>query len=251
MSLRVDCVRGVQHEGTPTGSIEEIGGVPAYVATPGGDYAKDTVILFLTDVFGYKLINSQLLADDFSRNGYKVVVPDYLNNDPRPAEAMDQPEEETVVPFTKWLKEHDESQTRPVLDKVIAALKEQGVTKFGATGYCFGGRYVFDLAFENIIKVGVANHPSFLKMPEDAERYVATSKAPLLVNTCPVDNMFPQESQIQADKVFEGFEHGYKRNDFEGCIHGFAVRGDLSNPKVKAGKEGAFEGAVDWFKRHL
>lgn len=40
---------------------------------------------------------------------------------------------------------------RPSLDKVIAALKEEGVTKFGATGYCFGGRYTFDLAFDNII----------------------------------------------------------------------------------------------------
>jgi dienelactone hydrolase len=38
-----------------------------------------------------------------------------------------------------WLAAHGAEVTRPPLDKVIAALKEEGVTKFGATGYCFGG----------------------------------------------------------------------------------------------------------------
>jgi hypothetical protein len=29
------------------------------------------------------------------------------------------------------------------------------------------------------------------------------------------------------------------------------VRGDLSNPQVKAGKEGAFKESVEWFMEHL
>ena len=31
------------------------------------------------------------------------------------------------------------------------------------------GRYTFDLAFENVIKVAVVSHPSLLKVPEDLE----------------------------------------------------------------------------------
>lgn len=31
------------------------------------------------------------------------------------------------------------------------------------------GRYVFDLAFDDIISVGVVSHPSLLKVPEDLE----------------------------------------------------------------------------------
>lgn len=31
------------------------------------------------------------------------------------------------------------------------------------------GRYVFDLAFDNVIKVGVVSHPSLLKTPDDLE----------------------------------------------------------------------------------
>ena len=34
--------------------------MPSYVAVPEGDYPKDTVILFCTDVFGPQLINAQV-----------------------------------------------------------------------------------------------------------------------------------------------------------------------------------------------
>ena len=81
---------------------------------------------------------------------------------------------------------HGVEQTQPTLNRAIAGLLEQGVTDFAATGYCFGGacvtqsilnrvnhvhiaRYVFNLAFENDIKVSVVSHPSLLKVPEDLE----------------------------------------------------------------------------------
>jgi hypothetical protein len=44
---------------------------------------------------------------------------------------------------------------------------------------------------------------------------------------------------------------GYVREHWAGCTHGFANRGDVSIPLVKAGKEGAFNAAVKFFKEHL
>ncbi|KAG2089647.1 hypothetical protein BD769DRAFT_1679877 [Suillus cothurnatus] len=82
---------------------------------------------------------------------------------------------------------HGKEQTRPSLDKVIAILKEESVTKFGATGYCFSGCYTFDLAFNNIIQCIVVSHPSLFMDPDDL-------KAPLLINSCEVDQMFPAEA---------------------------------------------------------
>lgn len=73
---------------------------------------------------------------------------------------------------------------------MVEGLKSEGITHLAAVGYCFGGtsliskdfidnnnslvhmtigRYVFDLAFENIIKVSVVAHPSLLKAPDDLE----------------------------------------------------------------------------------
>lgn len=131
------------------------------------------------------------------------------------------------------------------------------------------GRYVFRLAFKNDIVASVVSHPSLLEIPGDLEvrslrdrsvilftfhqKYVSTSTAPLLINSCEVDQMFPAESQEIADKLFgEGkFAPGYRREYFDGCSHGFTVRGDMSQPKVKAGKEAAFKATVEWFIKYV
>jgi dienelactone hydrolase len=85
------------------------------------------------------------------------------------------------------------------------------------------------------------------------QKYAAVSKAPLLINSCEVDNAFPLAAQEQADAILGGgkFAPGYKREYFPGCSHGFAVRGDMSDPKVKAGKEGAFKASVEWLVKYL
>ncbi|KAJ7133121.1 dienelactone hydrolase [Mycena epipterygia] len=248
MSFCKDCIKGVTHEGTPEGKMEIIGGIQCYVATPAIDYPKDKVILFITDVFGITLPNSQLLADDFARNGFKTVLPDYLRGDPVPPDALSPGGN---FDLAKWLVTHGAVDSRPPLDNVIAALKADGVASIGAVGFCFGGRWVFDLAFENVISAAATAHPSQIKVPVDLEKYAAVSKAPLLLNTCTVDAQFPHEAQAKADEIFAGFEPGYRREYFEGCTHGFAIRGDLSNPKVKAGKEGAFNATVEWFSKHV
>jgi len=135
----------------------------------------------------------------------------------------------------------------------FSVLKDEGVTKFGATGYCLGARIGFDLAFEGAVQVAVTAHPSLLKIPEDLEKYKSIAKAPLLINSCTIDTQFPLEAQAKADEILGGgkYEPGYERKYFEGCTHGFSVRGDLSDPKVKAGKEGAFSKSVSWFKKYL
>ncbi|KAJ7087618.1 dienelactone hydrolase endo-1,3,1,4-beta-D-glucanase [Mycena belliarum] len=238
---------GVTHDGTPEGKIETIGGVECYVGTPTADFPKDKVLLLLTDIFGLTLVNSQLLVDDFAKNGFKTILPDYLHGDPVPADAMIG----TDFDLGKWFAGHGTADTRPLLDKVIAALKADGVTTFGAVGYCFGGRYVFDLACDGVISAAATAHPSLLQIPADPEKYVATAKAPLLINSCTFDSYFPIEAHAQTDKIFEGFAPGYKREHFEGCTHGFAVRGDLSDPKVKAAKEAAFTATVEWMIKYL
>ncbi|KAJ7726710.1 dienelactone hydrolase endo-1,3,1,4-beta-D-glucanase [Mycena maculata] len=251
MSFCDDCFKGVTHEGTPEGKIEKIGGIECYIATPTVDYPKDKVVLFLTDVFGLALKNNRLLADDFSRNGFRTVVPDLFNGDPV--------DENVLSPGSppwdraKWLASHGKAQTRPPLDSVIDALKSEGVTGFAATGYCFGARYVVDLAFDGIIKASALSHPSALVVPDDLEKYATGCTAPLLINSCTIDQSFPLAAQAQADAILGGgkFAPGYRHEHFEGCTHGFAVRGDMSDPKVKAGKEGAFKSTVEWFLKYL
>lgn len=133
---------------------------------------------------------------------------------------------------------------------MISSLKEKGVKEFAAVGYCYGARLVFDLAFGGEIKVSAASHPSLLQL-EDFDRYAKEVNIPLLINSCETDPQFPKDKQEYADKVFADFKAGWSRPYFPGATHGFAVRGDLSDPKVKAAKEGAFKNTVEWFIKYL
>ncbi|KAF8524577.1 dienelactone hydrolase [Hysterangium stoloniferum] len=258
-TLCSDCIKGVRHEGTPTGTIEKIAGVDVYVALPSGEYDKEKALLYLPDALGLSLWNAQ------------VYMIDYFDGDPVPLNLLTEKDFKFDLPA--WIGKHPAEVTRPLLDPVIAALKERGIKEFGATGYCFGGKkkplpdnhsmltkytkhqgkYVFNLAQEGTIKVGVVSHPSLLKMPDDLETLLAKSKAPMLINSCDVDGQFPKESCELADNLLGDGKYapGYKRVHWKGCVHGFAVRGDLSDPLVKAGKEGSFKETAAWIKKYL
>lgn len=68
----------------------------------------------------------------------------------------------------------------------------------------------------------------------DVQKYKSVSKAPLLINSCEIDMMFPADAQAATDKVLGNgaFPSGYERTYWEGCTHGFSVRGDLVRPPV-------------------
>ena len=109
-------------------------------------------------------------------------------------------------------------------------------------------RYVLNLAFANEISVGVVSHPSLLRVPEDHEK-LSTNPTPILFNTCETDPMYPAEAQKKGDELLgNGTQEGekYKRNYYPGCTHGFAVRGDIKDEKVKFGKEDSFKQSVEW-----
>ena len=183
------------------------------------------------------------MADDFALNGFKVVIPDLFNGDPCPLNAM---EPEAKFDLGAWLGKHGSNTTAPIFDAVIGALKSQGISRIGTTGYCYGARGAFDLALENTTHVTVVTHPSLLQIPADLEvrnsccslgwfgndefirlqAYKAKSQAPLLINSCEVDSQFPIPAQKIADELLTDFGPGYKRTYSEGCTHGFAARGD-------------------------
>lgn len=72
------CFTGAKHDhGTAKGTIKRLYGVPAYIALPPENSSPKSSILFLTDAFGLKLINSKLLADRYAaETNCKVIMPD-------------------------------------------------------------------------------------------------------------------------------------------------------------------------------
>lgn len=110
----------------------------------------------------------QLLVDDIARNGFWCIMPDYFEGDPIPADAM-LPENRDKFDRVGWFARHGENIWKPIVDKVVTALKEQGATRIATTAYCYGAPSAFYLAYSNTSHVTVLSHPSRLQVPADLE----------------------------------------------------------------------------------
>lgn len=71
------CLKGTFHTGQPSGSIQQIGGIDTYVATPSQENTNGNIILFFPDAFGLH-INSFLMMDAFAECGYLTLGVDYF-----------------------------------------------------------------------------------------------------------------------------------------------------------------------------
>ena len=73
-----DCVTGTLHDGQPKGTEVKIANVDAYVVGPED---SKRIIVIGSDIFGWKFINSRLLADEYAARGYYVLLPDLFDGE--------------------------------------------------------------------------------------------------------------------------------------------------------------------------
>lgn len=150
-------------QGTPTGTIGEIGGLKTYIATGGHKELEDdknvkSVVYFIADVHGITLNNNKILADRFAKEigakcvltfffsfcdmltlscDYRVYLPDFFDGEDLTVQAPT-PEARAKFDLGAFIgKYHPREKSWP---KVEAALKEikakHPSAKVGAVGYC-------------------------------------------------------------------------------------------------------------------
>ncbi|KAI1387121.1 dienelactone hydrolase [Hypoxylon trugodes] len=240
------CVKGVRHDGEPTGTLIKIDTHDAYQATPDPSKAKDAAILIIPDVISIWQ-NSKLIADQFAANGYYTLIIDVFNGD---AMSLNRPE---GFDFFGWLNKgstgdnpHTKEAVDPIVEKAIKFLKgEKGFKKIGAVGYCFGAKYVCR-HFRNGIQAGFVAHPSFVE-EEELEGF----KAPLSIAAAETDEIFPAEKRHRSEQILAKNGLPYQINLYSQVVHGFAVRCDPSKKIQRFAKEQAFFQAVTWFDSWL
>jgi dienelactone hydrolase len=147
-----------------------------------------------------------------------------------------------------WLKSHTTEIIEPILAAVIKSLRsEHGITRIGAVGYCFGGKYVVRyLAAGKGVDAGFIAHPSFLTTEE-----VDAITGPLSIAAAEVDHIFPAELRRKVEDTLQKKKLPYQVALYGGVDHGFAVRTDLSIREKKFAKESAYFQAVRWFDEHV
>lgn len=236
-------------------------------------------VLIATDAFGYTLVNSRLIADAFAKEtGVICIMPDLFGAiGPLPHDLLEPLEKRaSTEPLSLWQRVSAFPRKavgmarliwvalnwfprQPVGPKVqlietvmTAATEKYGVSKFGAQGYCYGGKLVALLGAKAdgpVTAIALA-HPSLLKVED-----IRALTVPQLWLCAEKDMAFSDKLRIQAEAICKEKEASGGPTAafhlFPGTEHGFAVRGNDADPAVKTARESAFAEAVDFFKTHL
>ncbi|KAH8432104.1 uncharacterized protein LDX57_009750 [Aspergillus melleus] len=234
------CTVGSLHEGDAKGENRDIGTISTYFAYPP-DRSTQDAILILTDVIGHRLINVQLIADQFAAQGYFVVVPDLFTGDSVP---LNRPAGFKIM---DWVQNHLPPQTEPIIDAVIREMRGRfGCRRVGGVGYCFGGKYVCRYLKPGQLDVGFIAHPTMVE-PEELQDI----EGPLSIAAAVRDFVFTPAKRYESEEILDRLEVPYQINTFSHVEHGFAVRCDLSQSRQRYAKAQAFGQAVSWFKEYL
>ncbi|KAK9672051.1 hypothetical protein RND81_12G072700 [Saponaria officinalis] len=217
--------------------VDEIGGLKSYVS---GSPDSSLAVILISDVFGYEAPNLRKLADKVAAAGYYVVVPDYFHGEPYNPENSERP-------LQVWLKDHGPEKGYEETKPVIESLKQKGISKIGAAGFCWGAKVVVRLAQGDYIQAGVFLHPSFVTVDD-----IKGVKVPLAVLGAENDHLSPPTlltqfgEALNAKPEVEGFV-----KIFPGVAHGWAVR---YNPEDAAALNSAEEAHLEmlaWFLKHI
>lgn len=161
-------------------------------------------------------------------------------------DAMSDPEKAKKFDVMEFIGRNNKDKRWPEIKANAQELKKQ-YKKVGAMGFCYGGWACFKLAADpSLIDAVSTAHPSLLDKAE-----VDAVKVPVQVLAPENDFAYTEELKKYTldtlPKTGVQWEYIY----FPGLTHGFAARGDPSDPKQKDGLERAKRIVVNWFTEFL
>ncbi|KAI8561422.1 hypothetical protein RHMOL_Rhmol04G0338500 [Rhododendron molle] len=239
------------------GSVQELGGLKAYVTGPQD---SKLAILLISDVFDSTLVSqatyslvfsvveiadnslhmNRKLADKVAANGFLVAVPDFFYGDPLDLGIPN-------VDWQSWLKVHGTDKGCEDAKPVISALRSKGVTSIGAAGFCWGGVVVVKLARSDDIQAGVVLHPG--PITEDDINEV---KVPIAILGAEIDNSSPPENVKHFGEILSaksGVDSFVKI--YPGVSHGWTVRYSDDDASAVKSAEEAHEDMLNWFTKYV
>ncbi|KAL3959323.1 short-chain dehydrogenase reductase sdr [Purpureocillium lilacinum] len=238
------CLEGTIHQGVSRGKWETIADVETYIATPPAGKENGNVLLYFPDVWGM-FPNGLLVMDAFADAGYLVLGLDYFRGDPVWKHRKNRHDKTNPnFDYEAWKRKHTAfaDEAVPKWVKAVSDRYNGDGVKFACVGYCFGAPYVCSELAKDTVSVGAFAHPAFLK-----EHHFENIKKPLFLSCSETDHTFDVPSRRRALDILEKGGKTYHYQLFSGVSHGFALRGDPSDPYQRWVKEQSLAGIVNWF----
>eukprot|EP00755_Sulcionema_specki_P017802 Sspe_Gene.65281::Locus_38653_Transcript_1_1_Confidence_1.000_Length_1105::g.65281::m.65281 len=248
------------------GKISKAGDVEFYEVGEGA-----SLIMIISDVWGWNSGHVRAIADEISKHGATVVIPKVMapfeggtSDDGLP------PDFNITERFNDaihLLKPDGQWHPNVVLPKLMQILDSKKPEKFGVLGFCYGGWMGMHLAAQNPkgLVAAASSHPSIhiegLCGGNPAE-VAAKSCCPWLLQPCGKPDEGGDPVIYDADgALFLALEKSFPgKNEtkrFENMKHGFVVRGNLkegfctgSGDDVKVAIQEAVEQVVSFFKKN-
>ncbi|KAJ0531120.1 putative dienelactone hydrolase, alpha/Beta hydrolase [Helianthus annuus] len=219
--------------GGESGEVLQIASLNSYVS---GKPDSKIAVLLVSDVYGYEAPKLRQVADKVASAGYYAVVPDFFNGDPMTSE----------YEIDDWLRKHTPEQVVEFAKPLIQALKEKGITRVGAAGFCWGAKVVVELAKYGEIQVAALLHPSLVTLDD-----IKGVRVPIAILGAELDKQSPPEliKEFEAALVANEVYHFVKI--YPGVGHGWTIRyNDDDAAEVKSAEE-AHQDLVNWFVKCL
>lgn len=244
------------NSGVPRGTEEKISGIKCYVSKPEKFEETDTVILLVSDVFKFELLNARLVADLYAakfvhRNG-KVVYPDLFNGRgvtgdlaPKMMRLVSNQAGffEKISIYTSLLYHgipffinNPTSKSSKVLTEVIKGIKaDPNIKHIMLCGYCYGGGVAMKLSGPEGKALGI-DIVSCIHGPISVPKDIVNVEVNLAVITAEKDMQPTDTKQVEALMSKKAPAISCMTKHYPAQCHGFALRGDDTDDEVRRDK---------------
>jgi dienelactone hydrolase len=240
---------------TGTGSIITEGGVDFYISK--SIESPTSAVLLLPDIWGWNGGRIRAIADYWAKQGYMAIIPKLLTpvfEGGTDGDAMSP----TSVFNMDWMKLFPWSVQKPKVDTALKLCKDKGIVKIAVLGFCYGGHPASWASSENpdLIVCGAVFHPSM-----QLETYAFGGnmldlmkgvKCPFLIAPAGGDlPMFAEDGEFGEALKSSAKGSACIWKVYEEMSHGWSVRGDIADEKIKRDCEAVMKEATEFFAKYL
>lgn len=159
--------------------------------------------------------------------------------------------------MTAWRARHPQSQVEAIITSALNTTRQHfGAKKVGGVGYCFGGKYIARFLSSSSaeeeeakgLNAGFTAHPSNT-LPSEWESISPTRPISIAFGEFDASNTAANRTEIE--EIFSRGNKTFQTTLYARAEHGFAVRTNLSDPKLAFAQESAYLQAVRWLDAWL